>query len=252
MVMSAYQLVTPNERPDLLDAADEIAYRVWPQFMLDDPVADRHWGDLYRLFPDYQFGLQEVGTERLVAVGNSLPLAWDGDPDTLPAEGWDWALAQGFRDLHRGLNPRTQCALSITIDPAYQGKGISAQVVRTMKAIGSAHGLRALIAPVRPTHKARYPLTPMDRYVRWRDEAGLPLDPWMRVHVRLGAAVIKVCPASMRIAADVATWETWCAMRFPETGSYVVPGALSAVAIDRERDEGLYIEPNVWMRHPIT
>jgi hypothetical protein len=32
--------------------------------------------------------------------------------------------------------------------------------------------------------------------------------------------------------------------------SYVVPGALVPVEIDRERDEGHYLEPNVWMVHP--
>ena len=38
-------------------------------------------------------------------------------------------------------------------------------------------------------------------------------------------------------------------MRFPDSGSYVVPGALVPVEIDLERDEGLYREPNVWMVH---
>jgi hypothetical protein len=28
-----------------------------------------------------------------------------------------------------------------------------------------------------------------------------------------------------------------------------VPGALVPVRIDRERDVGTYVEPNVWMRH---
>ena len=32
-------------------------------------------------------------------------------------------------------------------------------------------------------------------------------------------------------------------MTFPETGAYVVPGALVPVEIDHERDEGLYVEP---------
>jgi len=30
----------------------------------------------------------------------------------------------------------------------------------------------------------------------------------------------------------------------------VVPGALVPVEIDRERDEGLYLQPDVWMVHP--
>jgi hypothetical protein len=36
-------------------------------------------------------------------------------------------------------------------------------------------------------------------------------------------------------------------MEFPEPGSYVVPGALVPVEFDDRG--GLYVEPNVWMRH---
>jgi hypothetical protein len=73
--MSGYQLVTMRERPDLLDAVEEIVDRVWPRFMLHDPVANHYWAALYGLFPGYQFGQQDSETERLIAVGNSLPLA---------------------------------------------------------------------------------------------------------------------------------------------------------------------------------
>jgi len=38
-------------------------------------------------------------------------------------------------------------------------------------------------------------------------------------------------------------------MRFPDTGDYVVPGALQPVRIDREADSGRYEDPNVWMKH---
>jgi len=33
---------------------------------------------------------------------------------------------------------------------------------------------------------------------------------------------------------------------------HVVPDALVPVAIDWERDEGRYVEPNVWMCHPVA
>ena len=49
-----------------------------------------------------------------------------------------------------------------------------------------------------------------------------------------------------KLAAD---WEQWTEMAFPESGTYVVPGALVPVEIDRDRDAGLYVEPNVWMVH---
>ena len=38
-------------------------------------------------------------------------------------------------------------------------------------------------------------------------------------------------------------------MEFPESGAYVVPGALVPVEIDREAYQGVYVEPNVWMQH---
>ncbi len=40
-------------------------------------------------------------------------------------------------------------------------------------------------------------------------------------------------------------------MRFPESGQYIVPGALVPVEIDRENDTGRYVEPNVWMKHSL-
>jgi hypothetical protein len=71
----------------------------------------------------------------------------------------------------------------------------------------------------------------------------------MRVHERLGAKTVKVAPQSMTIDGTIAEWESWTKMKFPESGRYVVPGALSPVEFDHEKDEGVYIEPNVWMQH---
>jgi hypothetical protein len=84
----------------------------------------------------------------------------------------------------------------------------------------------------------------------WRRPDGVLFDPWLRTHERLGAEILKVAPESVRVAGTIAEWEQWAEMAFPETRSYVVPGALVPVEIDLERDEGLYLEPNVWMRHP--
>jgi hypothetical protein len=63
-----------------------------------------------------------------------------------------------------------------------------------MKAAAADHGLGALIAPVRPTLKDRYPLTPMERYALWERDDGLPFDPWLRVHRRLGARFLAIAP----------------------------------------------------------
>jgi hypothetical protein len=113
------------------------------------------------------------------------------------------------------------------------------------------HGLECLVAPVRPTWKERYPLTPLERYMRWERPDGLPFDPWIRLHHRLGAEILALAPRSLDVRGTVAAWEEWTGMAFPESGDYVVPGALVPVAVDREHDEGRYVEPNVWMRHRV-
>ncbi len=92
----------------------------------------------------------------------------------------------------------------------------------------------------------------MENYIRWQhDDSGAPFDPWLRVHWRDGARIAKVTPQSMVVPGTVAEWEAWTAMRFPESGTYVVPGALVPVEIDCENDRGTYTEPNVWMVHTI-
>jgi hypothetical protein len=68
----------------------------------------------------------------------------------------------------------------------------------------------------------------------------------------LDAQIVKVADPSMVIESTIADWENWTQLRFPESGQYIVPGALNPIAIDRETDRGRYIEPNVWMRHAVT
>ena len=178
----------------------------------------------------------------------AIPFAWDGTLAGLPA-GWDAVVTQGVADLDAGRRPTALAALSVTVAPARRGQGLSRLVIQALKDAAARAGLGTLLAPVRPSAKSAYPLTPMERYVRWARPDGTPFDPWLRTHWRLGGEALEVCPASMEITAEVAAWEAWTGLAFPETGPYVVPGALVPVAIDRQRDLGRYLEPNVWLRH---
>ena len=135
------------------------------------------------------------------------------------------------------------------IDPRHRGRALSSVMLKHMCSLALEHGLDCLIAPVRPTLKQRYPLIAMERFASWRRADGSLLDPWLRTHERLGAEVLAVAPESMRIDAPVADWEEWTGMSFPEDGDYVVDGGL--VPVRFEGGTGLYVEPNVWMRHPL-
>ena len=110
-------------------------------------------------------------------------------------------------------------------------------------------GLAPLVAPVRPSWKDRYPLTPIERYARWTRADALPFDPWMRVHGRLGAKILRPEPKSLRIEAPVEDWERWTGLTFPEDGDYVFPFGLAPVRV--HGGVGLYWEPNVWMLHDL-
>ncbi|MCK4653617.1 MAG: hypothetical protein KAU01_04150, partial [Candidatus Cloacimonetes bacterium] len=143
------------------------------------------------------------------------------------------------------------CALSITVNPKYQGKGISTEMIKAMFQIGRKHDLESLIIPVRPTLKKDYPLTDMKRYITWKREDGQLFDPWLRIHKKLGGEIIKECSKAMKISGTISDWENWTGMKFPESGKYIIPGALEQVEINVEENEGIYIEPNVWVEHRI-
>jgi hypothetical protein len=122
-------------------------------------------------------------------------------------------------------------------------------MIEAMREVALEAGFDDVIACVRPTEKARYPLLPIETYAAWRRDDGLPFDPWLRVHARAGARIVRASPRSMTIAGSIAEWEEWTGMRFPASGQYVVEGALAPVEIDVEADRGVYLDPNVWMVH---
>jgi hypothetical protein len=102
---------------------------------------------------------------------------------------------------------------------------------------------------VLPSWKDRYPLTPIERYAHWVRADGLPFDPWLRVHARLGATLLRTEPKSPQIEAPVSDWEAWTGMMFPEDGEYVFPAGPAPLHV--ERGVGSYWEPNIWMRHEV-
>ncbi len=250
--MHKYEQITPQTTPDYRERIANMTQEIWPLFMLQSPIADMYWEDLFTRFPAYQFAFWDADAGQIIAKGNSIPLAWDGDPADLPDGGWDWAFKQSVADHKAGRTPRTQCGLQIAIMPAYQGKGVSKLMLKAMRAIGKNRGLEKLILPVRPSMKSLYPLTPMDNYIEWKNDEGVPFDPWLRVHVRNGGKIIKTCHTAMEIGGTIAQWEEWTKMRFPESGDYVISGALSPVNMNLTKNEGMYTEPNVWVHHSIT
>ncbi|GAA0461676.1 hypothetical protein Ade02nite_16260 [Paractinoplanes deccanensis] len=242
-----YAMHTAAERPDLWEKGIPSA-EVWPEYNTHGDRLNVWWPHLDEELADYQFVLVDEDGE-VVAEGHTAPLWWDGVDATLP-DGIDAAIEQSFLRTRAGEPVNTLCALAAETPRSGRRRGLAAELLGAMRVIAERHGLARLVAPVRPSWKDRYPLTPIERYVRWRRSDGLLLDPWMRVHERLGARVSTPLPESMLITGSVGEWASWTGLAFPESGDYVFPEGLATVHIDVDKDLGTYWEPNVWMIHP--
>jgi GNAT superfamily N-acetyltransferase len=249
METTRFQIITSNDLPDYRDRAGDIGDASWPEFMMHDPIANENWHELFDRFEGYQFAMWDTESNRMAAMGNSLPFHWDQSLEELPELGWDWVFLKAIEDHKNGVIPNIQSAIQIAIHPDYQGQGLSMRMVRAMGAIGKSKGFHHLVAPVRPNQKAQYPLISIDDYICWTTDEGLPFDPWLRVHARAGASIIKPCHEAMTISGTRAEWEKWTGLKFPQSGEYYIPGALNPMQMDIEKDEGVYVEPNVWMVH---
>lgn len=239
--------VTLAERPDLIEPMQAMP-NTWPAYMLHDPVAAVFYERLSTDFGEWQLlALDEQDT--IIGKVNSVPFAWRGGDDDLPERGWDAILERGFVDRERGEPPTAASLLEARVAPAYRGQGIGPQLLQAARRNANRLGMSDLFGPVRPTSKSQEPRTPMTAYAARLRGDGLPADPWLRVHVRIGARVIKVCPLSMIVAGSLAQWREWTGLPMTSSGLLDVPDALTPVHVCVEHDHAVYVEPNVWVHH---
>jgi GNAT superfamily N-acetyltransferase len=249
---SQYSLVTPATYSNFFEEVTNAMGRTYPKFLNQDFLASQSWHQLFEVYSDFQFALVENATQRLVAQGSCLPLSWKHPLEELPDEGCGWAFMKGLEDRERGIQPNLLGAVSISVIPEYQGKGLSKYILDRMQELARVNQLEALILAARPILKQFYPLTPIERYLTWKDENGFLFDSWLRTNLKQGARLIGICPKSTIITDTISGWEDKTNMRFPETGDYIVPGAFAPVKIDYTTNQGSYTEANVWLSYSIN
>ncbi len=237
------KLVRYADRPDLLERRfEELVVPTFPAYMNEGEPGNRYWGRLYEDFPDFQVALVEG--DELLAEAHAISLPWDGTLADLPS-GWDEGFVRGIESDR----PHTALmAIAISVAPTQQGRRLSSRMIRTFTDSARAARLaQGVIAPVRPTWKERYPLIPIESYVEWRRGDGTHFDPWLRIHERVGGAILAVAPRSFVVRGSSAEWAEWTGMQFPVDGEYVFPGCLATLVV--EDGIGTHVEPNVWVHH---
>lgn len=245
--MTETEVITSGDRHDLDDETRAALGGGWPEFIFHDPLVKQYLERVERFFGYYDILLLARGS--VVAGGWGVPIRWNGVAATLPAGGYNGAMASSVTGHENSVPADTLCIMAAAVKPGHLGTGLAGQVLTALRERAAETGLSRVVAPVRPTLKTRYPLTSMSQFARWTRGDGLHIDPWIRTHQRMGARILRPARRSMIITGTVAEWEDWTKMAFPQTGRYVVPDALDLVHIDREADLGTYTETNLWMRH---
>ncbi len=233
------------DRLDLVDEVHRLGAEVWPEFMRHSAGGGEYYGHLHDTFADCAIVVTDGGGQ-VVARVLWIPFPFDG---WLADEGWDWVIERGIAARRNGTACSAASALEIGIHPNLRGGGLSGILLGHMRAAVAADGHHSLFAPVRPNAKHTHPHDDMATYLRRLRPDGLPGDPWLRVHVRAGGQVVAPCNRSMTIGGTVQEWAEWTEADLAAPGNHEVPLALAPVTSDGIR--AVYIEPNVWVRHPL-
>jgi hypothetical protein len=147
------------------------------------------------------------------------------------------------------VKPGTFVICGAIVRPGRTGQGLAAQLITALRDPAPQAGCQRVLAPVRPTLKPAYPLTPIDAFARWTRPDGAPRDPRLRTHPRPGGQIIATAPQAQTMTGTVQEWDARTGMLLPATGEHDIPHGLSTLHIDIDEDRGTYTEPNAWVRH---
>ncbi len=240
------QVITLNNKMELKNDLLSINNEAWPKFMLNWDCSE--WSHLFSTFAKYQILLLDEG--KIMAFGHTIPLSWDKDINVIPDD-MKTLVEMGVKNYKEENSPNILLALAAVVSKDYTGRGLSFEVIKAMKDVAVMNNMRALIVPVRPTLKHKYPLIPMSAYVEWNREDGLPFDSWLRVHKKLGGEIFKIAEQCMTIKGSVKDWEEWTGLKMLGSGEFIIEGALNPVNINIDKNIGEYADPCIWIKYNI-
>jgi GNAT superfamily N-acetyltransferase len=242
------------ERPDLSPVFDRFIDS-WPEFMYHDAISAALFDQLVAAHPETNLiAIDPADPDRPIARACAFPFTTQAGPELiLPRNGYDQVLLSGTADLLANRRDhRVAAALEVTVRPDHRGHGLSATMLGALRRTLVDLGYDSLVVPVRPNQKHLYPSESLERYLSRLRPDGLPADPWLRTHLRAGATIAGLAPASMTVIAPLYDWRDWTGLPFDADGPVIVPLALAPVRCDLEAGIATYVEPNVWVHHRIA
>ncbi len=165
--------------------------------MRHDPIGGLFYGNVEARFAAFVLVGQDDAGE-VVACAYSIPFMREAG--ALPDNGWDHVVRNGLFASLRGAQPNVVSAVEIAVRPDRQRTGLSHTMLLALRANAARRGFPELLAPVRPNGKIDVHELMSTYAVRVRVD-GLPVDPWLRVHVRAGGRIEKVVAPRSRPGA---------------------------------------------------
>ncbi len=241
-----------DEQFQLGEESTLLTQLTWPNYLVepsDIPEPSLEFSiseaELLRRMPTW--GIRRKGDGTLIANASAVLISADVKSDALPAAGWRFAMEA----FGKNEKPNCLCLLAANIHPAYRRQGLAALLLKKGKEIASSRGLDYMIGPVRPTAKSEFPELSMTEYLIKKNEAGETYDPWLRLHLRLGAELLNICEQSVIIQASAEKWREWTKQKLTSSGKYTLPQGLAPLDLDISKNLGIYKEPNVWVRYTL-
>jgi len=240
------------------------------------------------LFPDFFHQLRTADGE-VVGYLATVPGYWSGDAQSLQPFGYidetlqfdrrkmlaltawyvltvEWLrLPSLFERIARRVRAsRMRGAnaiflIAIAVDPDFRGQNLPRHLVDAAKQAARRLGYDYVAAPFRPTaygaYKAARGAAHSDalflEYCAQRTPEGLPLDPWLRAVVRLGARLVKPMTHSLTLKGPLARFERLRTSFRPADWYTPAPdvwecGETCTWYVDRLRRLAVSVEPNYW------
>lgn len=220
----------------------------WPEFLKFGKVGGEALAQIYAGFPEFQtYAVDREG--RLAGIVNAAPVSWDGSLSALPS-GFDGLCYRIAEEMRQGTGKKVLAGLAISVADSHRQTGLASAMIQRLKRLATQHQMGGLIVPLRPTKKKAYPLSPIERYGFWRTKNGDHFDPWVRLHERHGAQLLRADAEGMRVESRLSHWEKWTGLSFFESGWYIIPEGLAPLKVDMDKDHGVYREGSLWVSYP--
>ncbi len=244
---------------------------IWPKYLTQQPDIDilvpYDTADYQRYYNQRYFlwGIRRQQDQQLVACLSCASVYLEKPENLLDQQGWQWAKQNSI--LSEAVN--CLCLLSATVSTSERANGLAKAMIESAKQLAISLGYDHAVVPARPSEKHRYPEMSFEDYlvssgiklatnnqvlnnqVKYKN-TNRPVDPWIALHLSLGASVRNICWRSIEVIGSIDWWEQILAIKFNQQPQLNIEAGLVPLIVDWTKNIATYQEPNLWLIYQLT